>query len=159
MSTKEITTQNYHSSITVHNTAKEAFESITRVSEWWATNFEGASQKLNDIFTVHFGKTFVTFKIIEVVPDKKIVWKVEDCYLDWLKDTKEWMNTKMLWEISTKNNQTQISFTHIGLVPEIECYDNCVKGWDFFVKESLYKLVTQNQGLPDKPKDSRENQN
>ena len=147
--------QNYHNSIVANITAKDALENISRVPKWWATNFEGNSQKLNDIFTVRFGETFVTFKIAELVSDKKIVWQVIDCYLHWLTDKKEWKGTKIDWEISTKNNSTQIDMTHIGLVPEIECYKDCKKGWNFFVGESLLKLITEGKGLPETPKVSR----
>lgn len=147
--------QNYHCSITVKNAPKEAFESISQVPKWWVTNFEGNSQKVNDVFTVHFGETFVTFKIEEVVANKKIVWHVIDCNIDGMKDKKEWKGTKVVWEISTKNNSTEINMTHIGLVPEIECYNNCEKGWNFYVKESLFKLLTRHMGLPDTPKELR----
>ena len=54
----------------------------------------------------------------------------------------------MSWEISAKKNATQISFTHIGLVPGIECYNGCEKAWNFYVKESLFKLLTEGKGIP-----------
>ena len=142
--------QDYNTIITTDKTAKQAFKSISNVSKWWTENLEGQSQKLDDIFTVRFGETFVAHKIVEVVPDKKVVWQVTDCYLHWLKDKKEWKGTRMSFEVSTKNNSTQINFTHIGLVPEIECYDGCAKGWNQYVKESLFKLITEGKGLPDK---------
>jgi len=147
--------QDYHCSITANVTRKEAAENINHVSEWWATNFEGSSEKLNDVFTVHFGETFVTFKVMELVPDKKIMWQVIDCNLHWLHDKKEWQGTKILWEISTKNNSTQIDFTHIGLVPEIECYNDCKKGWNFYVGDSLLKLLSVHKGLPDTARANR----
>ena len=58
----------------------------------------------------------------------------------------------MSFEISTRDNKTQISFTHIGLVPEVECYDMCVKGWDQYVKGSLLELITVGKGQPQKKK-------
>ena len=141
--------QNYNATIAVSNPANEAFNVINNVSKWWTENLEGNSENLNDIFTVHFGgDAFVTHKLIEVVPNKKVVWLVTDCYLSWLKDKTEWTNTKMSFEVSTNNNKTQISFTHIGLVPEVECYDMCVKGWDQYVKGSLLKLITEGEGQP-----------
>jgi hypothetical protein len=145
---------NYNCTINANISPNEAFDSISRVSEWWTANLEGNSRKLNDIFTVHFGKTFATIKLIEVIPDKKIVWHFTDCYLDWLKDKEEWKDTKIDWEISTALNSTQISMTHIGLVPEIECYTDCEKGWNFYIKESLFKLITEKKGIPDKPKNT-----
>ena len=54
----------------------------------------------------------------------------------------------MVWEISPEKDSTQIKFTHVGLVPEVECYEMCVKGWDEYVKGSLLKLITKGKGLP-----------
>lgn len=145
--------QNYNTTLTVSQTANEVFKSINSVSKWWTENFEGSSEKLNDVFTVDFGdNNFVTHKLIEVITDKKIVWLVTDCYLSWFKDKTEWTNTKMSFAISTENNSTTIHFTHIGLVPEVECYDMCVKGWDQYVKGSLFKLITEGKGEPQKKK-------
>ena len=141
--------QDYNTFITVTVTPKEAFEGIGRVSEWWITNVDGSSHNLNDIFIVHFREdSFVTFKIVEAFAGKKIVWLVTDCNLPWLKDKKEWNGTQVEWEISTKNNLTLINMIHIGLVPKIECYISCVKGWDQYVNGSLFKLLTDGKGLP-----------
>ena len=146
----------YHCSITVGKSAEEAFTNINSVSSWWTENLEGSSRKLNDIFTVRFGETFVTTKIIESIPNKKILWLVTDCWLHWLKNKKEWDGTKINWEISNKNDSTQIDMTHIGLVPKIECYIDCEKGWNFYVGESLFKLITEQKGLPEKKINSQQ---
>ncbi|HTS45698.1 MAG TPA: hypothetical protein VMH01_14965 [Puia sp.] len=140
----------YHCSITVSKSAEESFTKINSVSSWWTENLEGSSRKLNDIFTIRFGETFVTMKIIESIPNKKILWQVTDCRLHWLNDKKEWNATKINWEISNKNGLTHINMTHIGLVPKIECYKDCEKGWNFYVGESLFKLITEEKGLPEK---------
>ena len=147
--------QNYTATIVANVTAEKAFENINHVSAWWASDIEGSSEKLDDVFTVTFGDTFVTFRIIEAVPGKKITWLVTDCYLHWLTDKTEWANTKVSFEISEAGDATQINFTHIGLLPEVECYDMCVKGWDFFVKQSLLKLITEGKGMPERPKAER----
>ena len=145
--------QNYNATIKVSQSAKEAFKCINNVTEWWTENLEGSSHKLNDVFKLLWGgKSFVTLKIVEFIPDKKVVWQVTDSYLDWLKDKMEWQNTKMSFEISTTDNSTTIHFTHIGLVPEVECYNDCVKGWDQYIKGSLLKLITEGKGDPQKKK-------
>jgi hypothetical protein len=141
---------NYHASITTGMPAAEAFKNINNVSAWWTKNVEGRSQKLNDVFTVRWGETFVTFRITEVVPDKKVVWLVSDSNIESINDKKEWTGTMMDWEVSQKNGSTQIDFTHIGLVPGIECYDMCEKGWTFFITESLAKLIDEGKGRPDR---------
>ena len=144
--------ENFYMAIMYGDAADESefLRSINSVSKWWTENIEGSSEKLNDVFTVHFGDAFVTHQLKEVIPAKKVVWLVTDCYLSWFKDKEEWNGTKMSFEISTKDNVTQINFTHIGLVPEVECYDNCVKGWDQYFKDSLFKLLTEGKGEPQK---------
>jgi len=127
----------------------DAFKGIERVADWWTTDFTGQSEKREDVFTVRFGETFITVKIIELIPHKKIGWQVIDCYKHWLKDKKEWKDTKMSWEISTGNNETTIHFTHLGLIPGKECYHVCEKAWNFYLNESLFKLLTVGKGMPD----------
>lgn len=141
--------QDYNYIFTTHKTMNEAFDAINSVQEWWASDFEGSMQKLDDVFTVHFGEVSVTFKVVELVPYKKIVWLVTDCYLAWIKDIKEWKDTRISWEISTVKNVTQISMTHIGLIPGMECYPDCNSGWDFHIGKSLVKLINEGVGIPD----------
>ena len=143
--------QNYHSHIKTAMPTHEAFEKINNVSEWWTPDIKGQSKKLNDVFTVYFGDTFVTFKITELVPDKKVAWYVTDCNLHWIKDKKEWKDTTIDFELSAQNGDTEIDFTHIGLVPEVECYDNCKEGWDFYITKSLSKYINEGKGLPNTP--------
>ncbi len=145
---KTVTEQNYHSNISANIGPMEALEKISRVNEWWAKNFEGSSKNLGDIFTVRFGTTWVTFKISEFVPGKKVAWQVTDCYLPWLNDKTEWNGTTVVFEVSTNNNVTTVDMTHIGLTPEIECYEMCEKGWDEHLKESLFKLINGEKGMP-----------
>jgi hypothetical protein len=142
--------QNYTCSIAANITAKEAFDKISHVSEWWISNVEGTSQKLNDVFTVSLGTTWVRFEITEVVGDEKVVWQVTGCNLPWLNDKTEWKHTRIVWEVSATKSATQISFAHIGLVPDLECYNQCEKSWSSYIKESLFKFITQGKGLPDK---------
>jgi len=147
--------KNYHRQLTLDKNAQDVLDEISQVSDWWAKDLTGSSVDINDVFTVHFGETFVTFQVTELVPGKTLVWHVNDCNLPWQKDKKEWTDTEVVWEVSPKNGSTQVDFTHVGLIPEVECYDNCVKGWDFYLLESLKKLITEGQGLPHTPKSSR----
>ena len=119
---------NYHSSITTNVTPKDAFANIANVSGWWAKNFNGSAQQAGDTFDVRFGETTVDFAITEAIPEQKIVWKVTNCHLPWLKDKTEWTGTEIVWEIAPQDNATRIDMTHVGLVPAVECYEACEKG-------------------------------
>ena len=142
--------QDYMTTIRVRATANNAFKSINNVAAWWTENIEGSSEKLNDVFTVYFGETFVAMKIVESVPDKRVVWHVTDCDLHWLADKKEWKDTRIVFEISTEGDSARIQFTHVGLTPQVECYDNCVKGWDRYIQGSLAKLIAEGKGVPER---------
>ena len=93
-------------------------------------------------------ESFADFQITELVPDKKVVWKVTDSYLVWFNDKKEWNGTEVVFEISKKENATQIDFTHVGLVPGVECYDACEAGWNEHIIQSLTKFINEGVGHP-----------
>ena len=141
--------QDYQKSFSSGVTAKEAFEYVTKVADWWTSSFKGSAINLNDEFNVTFGKTTVDFKVIKSVPYKKLVWQVTDCYLDWLKNKTDWKGTSIVWNITEKNNIATIEMTHKGLVPGIECYKDCESGWNQFVGESLPSLITNGKGILD----------
>jgi hypothetical protein len=141
--------QDYSVSLTVNATPQEAFACINNVTKWWTADLNGKSQKMNDEFTVRFDDVHVSKqKLVEFIPDKKVVWLVTDSNLNFIKDKSEWTNTKISFEITTHHHKTQINFTHFGLAPEVECYEACSKGWDYFIKGSLFKLLTEGKGTP-----------
>ena len=139
--------QDYQKSFTVNVTAKEAFANIVNVSDWWTSSFKGSAENLNDEFDVTFGKTTVNFKVIESIPFKKLIWKVTDCCLDWLNNKTEWKDTEIVWNISSEKNKTKIKMTHVGLVPGIECYNDCEAGWNQYAGESLPALIATDKGI------------
>lgn len=144
--------QDYKATIIVTSPKQEAYHAINNVRGWWTEDLEGSLQKLNDSFTARFGEVYITMKVMELVPGKKIVWYVTDCNKPWLKNKKEWNGTELIWEISDKDNNTQILFTHKGLVPQIECYDACSDAWGEYLKQSLWSLITNKKGKPTKLK-------
>lgn len=134
--------------ISVNVSREEAFKGICKVNEWWSKNIEGNTEKLGDVFTYHSRDTWVTFKITECVAGKKIMWHATDCYLHSFEDKTEWKNTDVVFEIIGTGSSTKINFIHAGLVPEVECYERCVKGWDQYFTASLLKLLTTGKGQP-----------
>ena len=145
-----MTVTDYQQTIDVPVPASEVFPKINRVSDWWNRTLTGCSQQLGDSFRVNFGTTWVDFRIAEMVPNSRIVWEATDCSLPFLKDDKEWKDTQVVFELSpTNSSATRLTMTHVGLSPEVECFEMCEKGWNFYIGESLSQLLTTGQGLPD----------
>jgi hypothetical protein len=145
--------QHYQISFTVDATPQGAFKNINDVTRWWTENIEGGSQKLNDEFTVRFGDVhYSKQKLVEVITDEKVTWLVTDSKLNFLKDRNEWTGTKISFQISRQDKKTKIIFTHVGLVPDIECYDACSNAWSGYVSGSLLKLITTGRGSPERRK-------
>jgi Activator of Hsp90 ATPase homolog 1-like protein. len=146
--------KNFTRTLLVDKTPKEAFEAVNNVRGWWTENLKGSSQKLNDEFEVHFGDVhYSRQKLIEVVPDTKVVWLITDSKLTFLKDQKEWTDTKITFDISTQGDKTQVRFTHVGLVPEIECYGDCSNAWSDYINHSLRSLIVTGKGQPEPKED------
>ena len=141
--------QDYTATLTADATPHEVFEHINNVAAWWTDDLEGSSQQLNDEFTVRFDDIHVsTQKVVALIPDQKVTWLVTDSKLTFVEQQHEWTNTTICFELSTLDNKTQLHFTHFGLVPSVQCYTGCTKGWDYYVKGSLFKLVTEGKGTP-----------
>jgi hypothetical protein len=135
--------------LTVDQTPEEAFAAINNVRGWWSGEIEGGTDKLGDEFTyrykdVHYSKQ----KITEFIPGKKVVWLVLDSYLGFIEDKSEWNGTKVTFEIARKGDTTEVRFTHMGLVPDHECYDACSNAWGTYIDGSLRSLIATGKGQP-----------
>lgn len=141
--------QNFTTSFEVDQAPSEVFNAIRNVRGWWSEEIEGRTEKLNDEFTYRYQDVHTCrIKITEVIPDKKMVWLVLDNFFSFTKDKSEWKDTKIIFEISGKGTKTQLLFTHIGLVPDYECYVACVNGWSQYILQSLQSLITTGKGQP-----------
>jgi hypothetical protein len=146
-------TTNFTTTILVDQTPQQAFDAINDVRGWWSGEIEGRTDVLGAEFTYSYKKVHrTTQKITELVPGKRIVWHVTDSRIDFVRDTSEWDGTDIVFEIASKRDpsgdKTEIRFTHVGLVPTIECYDGCSGAWGFYVNESLRNLIAAGKGEP-----------
>jgi hypothetical protein len=137
---------NFSYSFKTSKPINEVFELLLEIEQWWSglyeENIQGKSQSENDEFTfkagggVHYSKQ----KLIELVPDKKIVWLVTDSNLSFLENTAEWNCTKIRFDLSKDETNTKVIFTHEGLVPQIECYGACSSAWTSYLDNLKKKL-------------------
>lgn len=122
------------------------FETLQDVRKWWFGVYDetitGSSSKVGDEFTFIAGGGVhnTTQKMIELIPNKKIAWQVTAANLSFLKKPEEWQNTTFNFELTKEGSNTRVTFTHVGLRPDIECYDACSGGWTQYLKRLEQKL-------------------
>ena len=136
----------FKKSFKTSKSAEDVFNLLLEIEQWWSgiygEEIKGESKKIGDEFTfkagggAHYSKQ----KLIELIPNEKVVWLITDSTLSFLSNTGEWINTKIGFTISTEENSTVVTFTHDGLVPQIECYNACSGGWTRYLNKLEEKL-------------------
>lgn len=86
-------------------------------------------------------------KLIEIGPDKKLVYHILDDHFNFIQDKTEWIDTKLKFEITTEGDNTKVKFTHEGLNPSHECYKVCHDSWGNYINKSLYRLIMIEKGM------------
>lgn len=149
-----MTTADFSTTILVDQTPAEVFDAINNPRAWWPGEINGGTVKLNDEFTYcykefHWSKQ----RVVEMIPGKKVVWLVTESKINYVEDKREWTGTKIIFEIAEKSNKpgsyrdrTQLRFTHLGLVPEMECFESCSNSWRQIIQQGLFSLITTGKG-------------
>ena len=141
--------RNFTLALSVDQTPEEVFAAVMNVRGWWSQGLEGHSAKGGDEFTYRYKDLHrSTHRVTEAVPGKRVVWRTVDAHLAHSKDPAEWIGTEVRFEIAQQGDKTELRFTHVGLVPEFECFEACSRGWSFYVGESLRRLIATGQGKP-----------
>jgi uncharacterized protein YndB with AHSA1/START domain len=142
--------QNFTTTILVDQTPGEVFDAVNNVRGWWSEEIEGSTDKPGAEFKFHYQDLhYSTHRITEFVPGKKVVWHVTDSRINFVKDKTEWNGTDVVFEIAKKGKKTELRFTHVGLVPAIECYGKCSGAWGYYINDSLRRLITTGKGEPE----------
>lgn len=142
-------TSDFTTTFLVDQTPEEAINAIKNIRGWWSEGVEGSTDKLNDEFIYHYKDVhYCKMQLIELVPDQRVVWLVLDNYFKFTEDKSEWIGTKLVFDISRKDDQTAVRFTHAGLVPQYECYEICREAWTNYIQNSLRNLITTGKGEP-----------
>lgn len=145
-----MTTRDFTTTILVDQSAKAAFDAINSPRDWWGKEIEGSTNILDGEWTYRYKDMhFSRHRTTELVPERKVVWHVVDSTMSFLKDKEEWKDTKIVFEIASKGDKTEIRFTHAGLVPEVECFDICRDAWSGLIQDSLRELIETGHGQPD----------
>ena len=131
------------------------FEAITKQMHlWWTETTEGEINEVGDrvkaIFPPGFG--FWEFEATALEAAERIELTCIDAEhrvagqpseID-----KEWLGTRIVWTFENGNGKSRVTLTHHGLTPELNCWDICQDGWDFFFTESLKNFLNGEPASP-----------
>ena len=139
----------FTATFTVDQTPEEVFAAVNNVRGWWSGNIEGETNAIDAEFTYRYQDVHYTKqRISELVPNRRVVWHIEEAFLNFTEDPAEWVGTNVTFEITPSSDGTELRFTHRGLVPEFECFEACSSAWGFYVNGSLKRLITTGKGEP-----------
>jgi hypothetical protein len=125
---------------------EEVFELLLDVPQWWSgfydEKIDGKSEKVNDEFSflAGGGMHYTEHKMVELIPNKKVVWLVTNSKLSFLQDPAEWTGTQFGFTLAPDKGKTRVTFTHEGLFPEVACYDQCSNAWIQYMGQLKSKL-------------------
>lgn len=142
--------KSFKTSFAVAQSPEQVFAAATNPRAWWGEGITGETAKLGGEFVYRHGSIHLSKqKITELVPNKKVVWKITQSELNFVSHKSEWNGTEVIFEIGRKGDKTQLTVTHSGLVPQFECFEGCSAGWGFYLNESLKSLIETGKGEPD----------
>jgi hypothetical protein len=125
-------------SFVVDRTPADVFATIDDVRGWWTGTITGPTDQLGAEFTYEHGDIHrSTQRVVEHVPDRRIVWLVTAAHLTFATPPDEWVGTRAVFDIEPVDGGTEVRFTHVGLGPELECYDSWSAGWRYVVGGTL----------------------
>lgn len=132
----------FSTTLVVDQTSDAVFAAINNVGSWWEGDIEGSALQVGDEFTyryqdLHYSKQRVT----ELVPGRRIVWRVVEANLTFLADPAEWVGTEITFDIEPVGDGTEIRFSHVGLLPSFECFEMCSSAWRSIISDGLGSLV------------------
>ena len=146
--------QDYTITVSVDRTPAEVFDAINDVRGWWSQDVDGDTDVVGAEFRYRgrddagTRQHRATIRVTDLVPGEKVVWRVLENHMNFIEDQSEWKDTEIRFELVGAGGGTEIRFTHAGLVPAYECFDVCSDAWGFFIRDSLWRLITTGQGSP-----------
>ncbi|WP_431981917.1 SRPBCC family protein [Streptomyces qinglanensis] len=142
--------QSFNTTFAVNKTPQQIVDAIARPEIWWNELIEGSAAATGDEFGFHMPGVHTTkIRVTESTPGKRVVWHVLDNHFSFVDDQDEWLGTDVVFDIEPgAGEETTVRVTHVGLVPEFECYEVCSGAWTHHLNAGLRALLTTGHPAP-----------
>jgi uncharacterized protein YndB with AHSA1/START domain len=121
------------------NDVYQALTTIDGLSGWWTSDTRGESS-LGGVLLFRFGSGGFDMKVLELHPDKRVLWQVID-------GPQEWIGTKVSFDLKQEGDWTIVLFKHEGWKEPVEFMHHCSTKWAVFLL-SLKSLLETGKGAP-----------
>lgn len=112
------------------------------IAGWWAKSNSIRQENSNELLSVDFGRVKKLMRVRLTNPGLGLTWDVLECTL------REWPGTRITFDLTSSSAcGCFLKLEHIGLVPQLECYESCSTGWAHFMS-SLKQFVETGKGTP-----------
>ena len=136
----------YAASLTIAAPIETVYAALTTADGlrgWWTCRTDGSPEPGGEI---RFEFTdYDIYKVMRVVASTRptsVRWLCVDCKLT------DWIGTTLDFELTASGPATtELSFTHKGLQPALECFESCEAGWDYYLR-SLASYAETGTGQP-----------
>ncbi len=120
--------------------AYRALTTIEGLSGWWTDNTQGESKVGGVLQFRFFEADRFDMKVIELDPNKRVLWQV-------VEGPKEWIGTTIGWDLKQEGDHTVVLFKQQGWKEPVEFMHHCSTKWATFLM-SLKALVETGKGAP-----------
>jgi uncharacterized protein YndB with AHSA1/START domain len=121
------------------------FEALTTsrgIANWWAKTNAIRMESSGEFLSVDFGKVKKLLRVERESSSSSVSWHVLECTLT------EWPGTTITFQVlPAPNSESVLSMRHIGLSPQLRCYESCSMGWAYFMN-SLKSYLEMGSGSP-----------
>jgi len=137
----------YAAIVTVSAPIESAYAALATVDGlrgWWTTATSGSAEPGGELKFEFPGVVDVPalMRVEESSEPSRVRWTCLKSPLH------EWAGTRLTFELTEATpDRTEISFTHAGLQPALECFDTCSAGWDHHLC-SLGSYIETGSGQP-----------
>ena len=136
--------KDFTTSILVTHSPIQVFDAINNPAAWWSGEIQGSATQVGDVFIYRYKDLHMSAqKVTELIPGEKVEWLVTESALNFVDHKEEWTGTKIVFEIQKEGDKTALRFTHQGLTPQVECYNNCSVAWTTLLQTGLFALITK----------------
>ena len=143
-----ITATDYHADLTIDAPVHAVFAAVSSVeglSGWWTTDTSGSPEPGGELrFTFRDG--VAVMRVTDQVPPTLERWT---CLGH--SGQPEWAGTTVTFRLTEVNaTVSRLEFTHGGLRPQLDCYEQCSAGWNYLMG-SLVSYAETGSGHPVSP--------